>query len=153
MGTNNVQNYSLLRLTCHSEATLLLTRGSSNREVLNWRLVSIPPPMQCLSPWATLKYERVHTISRSLVPEPSLYVELSPAISSIKSLNCLKTMFLRDRLEGICIFLLLQSRISLKHSRNLEEFQCVKDKGASLSWTPVISDPSDGAASRTVIHQ
>ena len=62
-------------------------------------------------------------------------------------------MFLRERLEGICIFLPLQSRISLKHSRNLEEFQCVKDKGASLSWTPVTSDPSDGAASRTVIHQ
>jgi len=44
-------------------------------------------------------------------------------------------MFLRERLEGICIFLPLQSRISLKHSRNLEEFQCVKDKGASLSRT------------------
>jgi len=53
----------------------------------------------------------------------------------------------------ICIFLPLQSRISGKHSRNLEEFQCVKDKGASLSWTPVTSDPSDGTASRTVIHQ
>jgi len=51
-------------------------------------------------------------------------------------------MFLRERLEGICIFLPPQSRISLKHSRNLEEFQCVKDKGASLSWTPVTSDPS-----------
>ncbi len=30
----------------------------------------------------------------------------------------------------------------IKDSRNLEEFQCVKDKGASLSWTTVISDPS-----------
>ena len=58
-----------------------------------------------------------------------------------------------EKMEGICIFLPLQSRISLKHSRNLEEFKCVKDKGASLSWTPVTSDPSDGAASRTVIHQ
>jgi len=33
------------------------------------------------------------------------------------------------KIEGICIFLPLQSRISLKHSRNLEEFQC-KGRGS-----------------------
>ncbi len=36
--------------------------------------------------------------------------------------------------------------------KRFEEFQCVKDKGASLSWTTVISDPSGGTASRIVIR-
>ena len=31
---------------------------------------------------------------------------------------CLKTMFLKERLEGTCIFLPLQCRISLTHLRN-----------------------------------
>ena len=49
--------------------------------------------------------------------------------------NMFKTMFLRERLEGICIFLPLQSRISLKHSRNLEEFQC-KGQGSKPKLDP-----------------
>ena len=60
-------------------------------------------------------------------------------------------MFLKGRLEDI--FLFLHCVISLKGSRIKEGFQCIKDKGAKLSWTPVISVPSESTASKTGFYQ
>lgn len=42
--------------------------------------------------------------------------------------------------------------VQLKYSNNLEEFRCIKDKGASLSWSTMISDLSGSTASRILIH-
>ena len=69
-----------------------------------------------------------------------------------------KTMLLNyanlfQRLDGICIYLLLQCIISLICSRNLEKSYCIKSKGTILNWTPVISDLSNDPALKTITHQ
>ena len=51
-------------------------------------------------------------------------------------------MILKERCDRMFIFLLLKSRISLNDSRRLEEVQCIDEKGPSLIWTVMISDPS-----------
>jgi len=45
-------------------------------------IVSIPTPAWRLTPWETLEKEKVQPLSRSLVPEPVLWVEVSPTVSS-----------------------------------------------------------------------
>ena len=54
------------------EATLSFTGENSNTEAPAWRL----------TPWAAPEKERVQPLSRCLVPEPVLCVEVSPTISS-----------------------------------------------------------------------
>ena len=42
----------------------------------------MPTPALRLSPWATPEWTRVQPLSRGLVPEPKLCIEVSPTISS-----------------------------------------------------------------------
>lgn len=66
----------------HTEATLLFTKLNPKTVVQSRVLVSIPIPARCLSSWGTLEMERVQPLTRSLVPEPKLCMEVRPAISS-----------------------------------------------------------------------
>lgn len=62
-------------------------------------------------------------------------------------------MFLKERLEGISIFLLVQRTISLSYSRNVKEFQHIKDKGTSQSWLSVTSNPSEKSTKKSCAHK
>ncbi len=65
----------------HTEVILLFTGENSSTVVLSQGLVSIPTPTWLLSPWASPQKDKVQCLSRSLVPEPVLCMEVSSDIS------------------------------------------------------------------------
>ncbi|KAK0140496.1 hypothetical protein N1851_022532 [Merluccius polli] len=64
------------------EATLSFTGVNSNILAPSRGAISIATPARRLSPVATPEWKRVQPLSRSLVPEPLLCVEVRPTISS-----------------------------------------------------------------------
>ncbi|KAK9542918.1 hypothetical protein VZT92_000740 [Zoarces viviparus] len=71
------------------EVTLTFSGENSNTAALSRGLVSIPTPARPLSAWATPEKDKVQPLSRSLLPEPMLCVEVSPTISSsYRSASC-----------------------------------------------------------------
>lgn len=67
----------------HTEATLLFTKLNPKTVVQCRVLVSIPIPARCpVIPWGTPENKRVQPLTRSLVPEPKLCMEVRPTISS-----------------------------------------------------------------------
>ena len=62
-------------------------------------------------------------------------------------------MFLKQRLECICIFLFVQHIASSNDCTNLEEFKRAKGKYTRLNQTLVISSPSEDTATRAIINQ
>ena len=64
------------------EATLSSTGVNSNIQAPSRGAISIATPARRLSPVATPEWKRVQPLSRRLVPEPLLCVEVRPTISS-----------------------------------------------------------------------
>ncbi|KAK0139106.1 hypothetical protein N1851_024333 [Merluccius polli] len=72
------------------EATLSSTGVNSNIQAPSQGAVSIATPARRLSPVATPEWKRVQPLSRRLVPEPLLCVEVRPTISS-RNFSTLRT--------------------------------------------------------------
>ncbi|KAK0155241.1 hypothetical protein N1851_002432 [Merluccius polli] len=72
------------------EATLSSTGVNSNIQAPSQGAVSIATPARHLSPVATPEWKRVQPLSRRLVPEPLLCVEVRPTISS-RNFSTLRT--------------------------------------------------------------
>ncbi|MED6254721.1 hypothetical protein ATANTOWER_032219 [Ataeniobius toweri] len=66
----------------HKDVILLSSRVNPDTRQLSWGATSKPTPVHCLSPRTTPEYQRVQPLARGWVSEPTLCVEVSPAISS-----------------------------------------------------------------------
>ncbi len=81
IGTDNSQNFPSYNPKIYG-GNPLIHRDKLQRGCTQGGLVGNPTPAWHLTPWATLEKNRFQPLSRSLVPEPTLHVEVSPTRSN-----------------------------------------------------------------------